>query len=379
MKYYTIEGKNKSIFRTYAIYFICMSLFCVLRIIASLNIFPDSVFGDVCFSLILQLGILFALPLFLSCKFLKVTPRKVFKDCNYDKVNVATVFISIGIGILCFFINIAVSSLFNGMLSFTGYQFSYGVSSGESDYSIGNFFLQLFLVALLPSIGEEFLHRGVVLQGIKHMGFKKAIVISSLLFGLIHFNIQQVSYAFVVGLILGLVAVVSKNIIPSMIIHFTNNAISTYLDFAEARGWWLGDLLTDIQNSLLSGNSVLIFVIACVIMLVVIALLCLLIWRLYKQSIIRKVDKALDKAYRQFSPTTSSQPIHIRDEEVIKDLLENNTLLNLDHKPMDNPIDLVLPKEKSRYQVRAMDRLFLWGSVILGGLVTIFTYIWGLL
>lgn len=355
-----------------------MGIFCLLRIISSLNLFPDGKVGDVCFSLILQLGVLFALPLFLSCKFLKVTPRKVFKDCNYDKVNVATVFISLGLGVLCFFVNIAVSSLFNGMLSFTGYKFSYGVG-GESDYSTGNFFLQLFLVAVLPAIGEEFLHRGVVLQGIKHMGFKKAIFISSLLFGLIHFNIQQVSYAFVVGLILGLVAVVSKNIVPAMIIHFTNNAISTYLDFAEARGWWLGDLLDSIQTSLQSGNSVLIFVIACIIMLVVVALLCLLVWCLYKQSIIRKVDKALDRAYSQFSPTFSSQPIRIREQEVIKDLLENNTLLNLDHKPMDNPIDIVLPKEKSRYKPKAMDSLFLWGAIILGGLVTIFTYIWGLL
>lgn len=379
MKYYTVEGKNKSIFRTYAIYFICMSVFCVLRIIASLNVFPDGVWGDACFSIILQLGVLFALPLFLSCKFLKVTPKKVFKDCNYEKVNFATILISFGIGILCFFINIAVSSLFNGMLSFTGYQFSYGIGGGDNDYSIGNFFLQLFLVAVLPAVGEEFLHRGVVLQGVKHMGFKKAIFISSLLFGLIHFNIQQVSYAFVVGLILGFVAVVSKNIVPAMIIHFTNNAVSTYLDFAEARGWWLGDLLTDIQTSLISGNSILIFVIACVVMLIVVAMLCLLIWLLYKQSIIRKVDKALDKAYSQFSPAFSSQPIHIREQEVIRDLLENSTLLNLDHKPLDNPIDLVLPKEKSRYKLQAIDNLFLWGAIILGGLVTIFTYIWGLL
>lgn len=378
MKFYTVESNNKSIFKTYAIYFICMSLFCVLRIMTSLDLLPEGKVGDVCFSLFLQLGVLFGLPLFLSCKFLKVTPKKVFKTCNYDKVSVPTVLISFGLGILCFFINIAVSSLFNGMLSFTGYQFSSGVG-GESDYSTGNFFLQLFLVAVLPAVGEEFLHRGVVLQGTKHMGFKKAIVISSLLFGLIHFNIQQVSYAFVIGLILGMVAVVSKNIVPAMIIHFTNNAISTYLDFAEARGWWLGDLLDGIQEALISGNSTLVFVISCVVMIVVVALLCLFIWLLYKQSIIRKVDKALDKAYSQFSPTFSTHPIRIREQEVIKDLLENNTLLNLDHKPMDNPIDLVLPKEKSRYKTKAMDNLFLWSAIILGGLVTIFTYIWGLL
>lgn len=378
MKYYTVEGKYKSIFKIYAIYYICISLFCIMRIIAGLDLFPGGVAGDILFSLILQLGILFGLPLLLCCKFLKVTPRKVFKDCNYEKINVQTVLISIVLGVLCFFINIAVSSLFNGILSFTGYRFLYGIA-GESDYSIGNFFLQLFLVAFLPAVGEEFLHRGVVLQGIKHMGFKKAIVISSLLFGLIHFNIQQVSYAFVIGLVLGLVAVVSKNILPAMIIHFVNNAISTYLDFASARGWVFGDALEKLQTALQSGQTVLVFVVCCFVMLAVVALLCLFVWLLYKQSIIRKVDKALDKAYSQFSSVFTSSPIRIREQEVIKDLLENNTLLNLDHKPMDNPINLVLPKEKSRYKPKPIDSLFLWGTLVMGVLVTIFTYIWGLL
>ncbi|MGN0961070.1 MAG: lysostaphin resistance A-like protein [Christensenellales bacterium] len=378
MKFYTVEGKNKSIFKVYAIYYICISVFCVMRIITSLGIIPNGKLGDLIFSLILQLGVLFALPLFLSCKMLKVSPKKVFKDCNYEKINVSIVLISIVLGILCFFINIAVSSLFNGILSFSGYRFIYS-SGGESDYSTANFFLQLFLVALLPAIGEEFLHRGIVLQGIKHMGFKKAIVISSLLFGLIHFNIQQVSYAFVIGLILGLVAVVSKNIYPAMIIHFVNNGIATYIDFASERGWVFGDVLDKTQSLLVSGNSVVIFIISCLVMLLVVALLCFFVWLLYKQSIIRKVNKALDKAYSNFSSTFSNSPIVIREQQVIKDLLENNTLLNLDHKIMDNPINLVMPKEKSRYKVKPMDNLFLWGSIIMGALITLFTYVWGLL
>lgn len=378
MKYYTVEGKNKSIFKTYAIYYICVTLFCIIRIIASLGYFPGGKGGDVLFSALLQLGVLFLLPLFLSCKLLKCSPKKVFKDCNYDKINVNIVIISVVLGILCFFINIAVSSLFNGILSFSGYRFIYG-SGGESDYSISNFFLQIFLVAVLPAIGEEFIHRGIVLQGIKHMGFKKAILISSLLFGLIHFNIQQVSYAFVIGLVLGLVAVVSKNIFPAMIIHFVNNGIATYLDFASARGWVFGDILDNLQAALRSGNSTLIFVICAIAMIVIIGLLCLFVWLLYKQSIIRKVDKALDKAYNHFSSTFTNLPIKMHEHEVIRDLLENNTLLNLDHKIMDNPINLVMPKEKSRYKVKPMDNLFLWGAIIMGGLITIFTYVWGLL
>ena len=125
------------------------------------------------------------------------------------------------------------------------------------------------MVAVLPGFCEEFLHRGIVLQGIKHAGFKKAIVISSLLFGLIHFNIQQCFYAFIVGMIMGFVSVVAKNIFPAIIIHFTNNAISVYLEYASVRGWWLGDMLEGLQNLLFSSSAFGIFVISAVVMILI--------------------------------------------------------------------------------------------------------------
>jgi membrane protease YdiL (CAAX protease family) len=310
---------------------------------------------------------------------LKVKPKDVFEHCNFFKINIHVVLISIGLGIICFIINVAIASLFNGILIFSGYQFPNYASSG-GDYSVGNFFLQLFLVALLPAICEEFLHRGIVLQGIKHAGFKKAIVISSLLFALMHFNIQQVSYAFVIGLILGFVAVVAKNIYPAMIIHFVNNAIATYLDFADYNDWWLGDVLDKLQGFLSSNSASVIFMSVSLFMVIIVALLFVLIWLLYKQAIVRKVNKAINKAYDNFSMYTQNKPIRLGEEhEVMMDLLEKNTLLNLDFKPMGNPIDIVLPKERSRYKTTKKDLIFLWGAILLGGLITLFTYIWGLL
>lgn len=100
------------------------------------------------------------------------------------------------------------------------------------------FLIQLNTVAILPAICEEFLHRGVLLNGLKEIGIKKAILISSLMFGLLHFNINQFFYATILGMLMALVSVVSKSIYPAMIIHFTNNAISVYLSSAESYGWF---------------------------------------------------------------------------------------------------------------------------------------------
>jgi len=380
MKYYNVEGNKKSIFKVFAIYYICMVAFCLVRIFGSMGIIlPDGILGDTIYSIIIQIGVLFLLPFLLYSIVLKIKPKYVFEHCNYSKINITVVFISIFLGVLCFIINIAVSSLFNGMLAFSGYNFGKGVAVSSDYYSIGNFFLQMFLVAVLPAVCEEFLHRGILLQGIKHIGFKKAIVISSLLFALLHFNIQQVSYAFVVGLIMGFVSVVAKNIYPAMIIHFMNNGIATYLEFAEQRGWLFGDALDRLQEFLVSNNSFLIFVVISLVMIIVVVLLCLFIWLLYKQTIIRKVNKAVNKAYDKVSIFSRNAPIRVGEEyDAIIELLENNTLLNLDYKAMDNPIDIVMPKEKSRYKPSRLDKVFLWGSILMGALVTIFTYTWGI-
>ena len=352
-----------------------MAVFCIIRLqLSSGGI--DGIWGDILSSGVIQVGIMFLLPLFLYCVFLAVKPKQAFKSANFEKLSFNAILISIVLGILCFIINIAVSSLFSGILTFTGYRYPAG--SGNADYSTWHFFLELGLVCVLPAVCEEFVHRGVLLQGIKHIGFKKAIVISSLMFGLIHFNIQQFFYAFIIGLILGFVSVVAKNIWPAIIIHFMNNAISVYMDYASSRGWIFGDFMDKLQGLLSSGNAVAIFSITAVFLIIVVVLLCLFIWLLYKQSLVRKVNKAIEKVYN--SPDVKNNvPIVVNKEALIVDLLEKNTLLNLEYKKMDNPIDMVLPKEKSRYLPNAKDKIFMWGAIVLGGLVTLFTYIWGLL
>ena len=376
MKYYTVETKNKSIFKIFAIYYICMAVFCLIRIFGSSGNMLSGVWGEVYQSIIVPIGILFLLPLFLYIVFFKVKAKQVFKSCNFEKLGFVAILISIVLGIICFFINIAVSSLFSGILTFTGYR--YPSSSVEMDYSTWHFFVEILLVAILPAFAEEFLHRGIVLQGVKHAGFKKAILISSLLFGLLHFNIQQFFYAFILGIIIGFVSVVSKNIFPAMIIHFVNNAISVYLDYASARGWLFGESLNNLQTVLTTATPFAIFTISAGVMILIVLLLCLFVWLLYKQSMVRKVNKAIDKVYKsQF--LQDNVPIVVNKQAIIIDLLEKNTLLNLEYKKMDNPIDVVLPKEKSRYKVTHKDKIFMWASIILGGLVTLFTYIWGLL
>ena len=84
----------------------------------------------------------------------------------------------------------------------------------------------LMLVVLAP-VMEEVLFRGILLESVrsKHSA-GRAIVVSALMFGVIHFIPQQVVNAFAIGLILGYIYVRTESLWPVIVIHALNNAMA---------------------------------------------------------------------------------------------------------------------------------------------------------
>jgi len=93
----------------------------------------------------------------------------------------------------------------------------------NSDVSV---FKLLAVFALLPAICEELAFRGFILSGFSRNGRTGvAIVFSALLFGVMHMIPQQVFNAFLLGMVLGLLALRSGSILPGVLFHFVNNAM----------------------------------------------------------------------------------------------------------------------------------------------------------
>lgn len=79
--------------------------------------------------------------------------------------------------------------------------------------------------SFVAPIAEEFMFRGVILNRlIMKIGIKKAIVVSSILFGMIHVELGMVSAA-VFGICMSLVYLKTKNIFVVSAIHMINNFI----------------------------------------------------------------------------------------------------------------------------------------------------------
>lgn len=94
-----------------------------------------------------------------------------------------------------------------------------------------SFVLNLFTIAVLPALLEEMVWRGYILRSLRAYGDGFAVVVSALLFSLMHGNLRQIPFAFIVGLFLGYLYVQTNNIWIPILVHFINNSISTVMEY----------------------------------------------------------------------------------------------------------------------------------------------------
>lgn len=85
-------------------------------------------------------------------------------------------------------------------------------------------------VGLFVPIAEEQVFRGAILSRLLSMfGSRKhwwAILVSALIFGVIHFNWAQGLHAFVIGLVLGWLYYRTGSILPGVAFHWVNNTVA---------------------------------------------------------------------------------------------------------------------------------------------------------
>lgn len=115
-------------------------------------------------------------------------------------------------------------SAFLGVIGYHGA----GVSM-PSFSNAGIYFLALFVMAIMPAIGEEIFMRGTVFPGLATRNVWFGVLMSGVFFSLMHANPVQTVHQFGLGVVLALVVALSGSIWASVIIHFFNNFISITL------------------------------------------------------------------------------------------------------------------------------------------------------
>jgi hypothetical protein len=97
--------------------------------------------------------------------------------------------------------------------------------------NIKEYLLSFIVIALTPGICEEVMFRGMIMRTYEVYGRKKAIILSAVLFGLFHFNLQNLLGPIFLGLMFGVLVSKTKSLLSSIIGHIVNNTVALTIGF----------------------------------------------------------------------------------------------------------------------------------------------------
>ena len=122
---------------------------------------------------------------------------------------------------------------FENLLGLTGYPIDDSFGSIDPQ-NVGEYFFAIFALALVPAFCEELIFRGIVFNGLRErFSTRWALIISALAFTIVHGNLQQLIYPFILGCLLGLIMARTGSLFASMVVHFVNNFIVVTMRFVE--------------------------------------------------------------------------------------------------------------------------------------------------
>lgn len=242
-------------FKLGAIFFITVINLQIFRLIFYFLPLSDNLSGWL-FSALFQGLALGLLPFLLYKAWVSRDNKEFLSDFKLSaKIHPLSYLIAVGVGFLVFYINIGASSVWYIVLKFLGYTYTANVGTIFSSPEVLVF--ELLTSAVMPAIFEEFIDRGLLLGALSNeKNDKKVVLIIGVFFGFLHQNVAQLGPTVFGGVVMAYMAVKCRNIVPGMIVHFMNNAILTLISYSSQTGGWLGKLY-DKFGAFYSSNFLL--------------------------------------------------------------------------------------------------------------------------
>lgn len=125
-----------------------------------------------------------------------------------------------------------------GSLLFSALLTAAGISNGQFSLyetfvppgaaGLSNMLYGLVTFAALPALAEEFLFRSVILADYEPYGISSAVLMSALLFSMLHFHLPSLPVYFFCGVVLALVTYAARSVLAAMLTHFLYNLFGLF-------------------------------------------------------------------------------------------------------------------------------------------------------
>ena len=123
---------------------------------------------------------------------------------------------------------ILIAVLFGGMDSLSSNFSLYDTFISKDDGTVP---VKLYLVlayAALPALCEEFVYRGILCNEFERGGVSRGIILSSLFFAMLHFNLSNFPIFFFCGAVLALTMYSSRSVFAAAVAHFLYNLFGLF-------------------------------------------------------------------------------------------------------------------------------------------------------
>lgn len=228
---------------------------------------------------VLQMMI-FLIPAALWCRF---SGEKYIRSLRIAPIKADSVAVMIAAAALMISGGVLISMIFGGLESLSQNFSLYNTFISKDDGTAPSRLYLILAYAVLPALCEEFVYRGILCHEYEKGGVTRAVLISSLFFSLLHFNLQNFPVYFFAGAILALTLYATRSIFGAIIAHFLYNLFGLF-----------GQPYINTFYNITSSTKLFVFVIV-MVFLVSAIIFCAEASRLYK----RYFERAISSKYRQ--------------------------------------------------------------------------------
>lgn len=218
---FTVTGSNIVFFLFTVLYLVFQVILLVLELVFGAGFIDSNIYGI----LLVNEYILILIPVLVYA----LTKRVNFKETfRLNKPGLLPVILIMCMSLPAYLAASMLNSIVVYLLQFIGEipRQPIPVPGNLSELIVG-----ILIVAVSPGICEEMMHRGMLLSAYERRGSFKAIAITSVFFGLFHFDVTNFLGPVFLGLIIGYYVIRTNSIFAGMLAHFLNNTIAEVLQF----------------------------------------------------------------------------------------------------------------------------------------------------
>ena len=160
-----------------------------------------------------------SLLLILAFVYIMVNKINIIKCIPYRKIKPLDALLSILFGYALVPLVLFINNL--SMLFTTNH-----VEESATEFTTYPFLVQILLIAVIPPLVEEFVCRGLFYHSYRRNGILGAALVSGMVFGILHLNLNQFFYATIMGVAFALLIEATGSMFSAVLAHFAFNTYS---------------------------------------------------------------------------------------------------------------------------------------------------------